>query len=376
MICPIITFAVPRADESRGRGHLGRHHRTLAPRGAGPQGRAMRILHLENQAGVANQLAQAQRRLGHDAMVMETWYNTLDEPHDVEMYYTHDSFTSDARNAMEIVKYARDFDIVHIHGGMFWKRADAVAIKLLLRKPLVVHYHGSETRDGYGMHYRFLADHKFVSRPDLLKWHPDSQYVPNPVGQFSYEFDAGAKLRVLHMATNRRAKGTDTIEKTLEAMVRGGAGIEYAVLDRVPHSQAMGELRRSHILIDQLIDPRAVGMPSIIGVASFEAMAMGKVAISSFDREYRPYYPGCPVVAIEPTAEALEEAILRFRDDMASAQQIGMAGRQYVREKHSADTIVKDVMPVYEGLLEKRARGPAIPPGGWTSGRRSRSGRS
>lgn len=314
----------------------------------------MRILHIENQAGVANQLAQAQRGLGHHAVVMETWRNILDEPHDVEMYYTHDSLAADVRNASRIIRYAKDFDLVHLHGGMFWKRFDAVAIKTLLRKPLVVHYHGSETREGYGMHYRFLADHKFVSRPDLLKWHPDAQYVPNPVGKFPYEFERDARLRVFHMATKRGTKGTDLIEATLKAMVQKGADIDYTVLHQVPHAQAMEELRRSHLLIDQVIDPVKTGIPSIIGLATFEAMAMGKVSISSFDPEYRPYYPGCPVVAIEPTAEALEEAIMRFKDDMGSAREIGLAGRAYVREKHSAEEIVKDVMPVYEKLLRKR----------------------
>ena len=312
----------------------------------------MRILHVENQVGVANQIAKAQRRLGHHAEVMETWSNTLNEPHDVEFYYTHQSLSGDIANGRRIIRYARDFDIVHVHGGIHRKRWDVLAMGLYLRKPLVVHYHGSETRDGYGMHYKFLARHKFLSRPDLSKWIADGEYIPNPVGEHEYVFDAAARPRVFHMATNRRAKGTDLIQKALAELEQEGLDFEYVVLDRVDHAAAMRELARSHILIDQVIDARAVGIPSIIGLATFEAMAMGKVSISTFDQEYRPFYPGCPVITIEPGLGPLKEAIRKSVDDLPGIREIGLAGRSYVREKHSADVIVKRVMQVYEGLLK------------------------
>jgi glycosyltransferase involved in cell wall biosynthesis len=311
----------------------------------------MGILHVENQAGVANQLAQAQRRLGHQAVVMETWYNTLNEPHDVDFYYDHKGLLSDISNGRRIVRFARDFDIVHVHGGIFWKRWDVVAMGLYLRKPMVVHYHGSETRDGYGLHYKFLAGHKFVSRPDLLKWIPTGEYIPNPVGEHEYSFDVTSKPRVFHMSTNRRTKGTDLIQKALEELSKERDDFEYVILDKVDHATAMKELGRSHILIDQVIDSQAVNIPSVIGLATFEAMAMGKVSISTFDQEYQRYYPGCPVIAIEPDLGALKEAIAKGIEDLPTMKKIGLAGRQYVKEHHSADEIVKRVMQVYEEML-------------------------
>jgi glycosyltransferase involved in cell wall biosynthesis len=311
----------------------------------------MRILHVENQAGVANQLAQAQRRLGHDAVVIETWYNTLNLPHDRDFYYTHKSMRDDLRNGFRILKFAKDFDVIHLHGGMFWKRWDAVAMKLLLRKPLVVHYHGSETRDGYGMHYQFLADHKFLSRPDLLKWIPDGEYIPNPVGDLPYAFDERLKPRVFHMATNRRAKGTDLIQRALAELKDDGLDFDFVILDRADHNKAMEELARSHILIDQVIDVRTLGIPSIIGLATFEAMAMGKASISTFDEEYRKFYPGCPVITIEPTAEALKDAVTKCVGDLGRIRELGLAGRDYVRRYHSADQIVKRTIQVYESIV-------------------------
>ncbi len=275
----------------------------------------------------------------------------LHEPHDLELYYEHNGVLDDLRNVQRIVKYAKDFDIVHLHGGIFWKRLDVLDIKLVHRLPLVVHYHGSETRDGYGMHYRFLADHKFVSRPDLLRWHHDGEYIPNPVERMPYVFDVDRSPKILHMATNRRAKGTDLIEQVLSDLKNEGLDFEQKVLYRVRHEDAIEELKTSHILIDQVIDSGSIGIPSIIGMASLEAMAMGKATISTFDEGYRQYYPGCPVVVVEPNAEALKDKLRWLIGDLEKARQIGVSGREYVQRHHDPDVISKRTLDVYEKLL-------------------------
>jgi glycosyltransferase involved in cell wall biosynthesis len=93
-------------------------------------------------------------------------------------------------------------------------------------------------------------------------------------------------------------------------------------------------------------------LPSIIGLASLEAMAMGKVAISTFDPQYRPYYPGCPVITIEPTVDALKDAVRSSVKDLPGARARGLAGREYVVRNHSADEIVRRIMPIYESLVK------------------------
>jgi glycosyltransferase involved in cell wall biosynthesis len=313
----------------------------------------MRILHIENQAGVAYQLAQAQKRLGHDTVVMETWEGFLNQPHDVSFYYSHDGIFKNLSNGRKVIKYAKDFDIIHVHGGIHRKRWDVLSIGLLHRKPMVVHYHGSETRMGYGLHYKFLAKHKFLSRPDLLKWIPDGEYIPNPVGEATYSFDEAATPRVFHMTTSRAAKGTDLIQQALEELKGRGLDFEFTVLERADHNVAMRELARSHILIDQVIDSKTNGIPSIIGLATFEAMAMGKAVISTFDSEYRSFYDGCPVITVEPSIEALKSKITECVSDLSRMKAIGIAGRKYVQENHSADQIVKRVMQVYEEAIKK-----------------------
>ena len=87
----------------------------------------------------------------------------------------------DIKNIRKVSRACLGYDLVHVHGGINRKRLDVLAMHFIHRKPLLVHYHGSETRMGYGMAYQSMVDSKIVSRPDLLKWHPDAVFIPNPM---------------------------------------------------------------------------------------------------------------------------------------------------------------------------------------------------
>jgi glycosyltransferase involved in cell wall biosynthesis len=139
----------------------------------------------------------------------------------------------------------------------------------------------------------------------------------------------------------------------LNELVDEGLDFEPVILERVEHTAAMEELSRSHVLIDQVIDPQTSGVPSIIGLATLEAMSMGKVSISTFDPEYRSYYPGCPVIAIQANTEALKQAVRACVGDLEATRKRGLEGREYVRRHHSADEIVNRIMPVYESLVRE-----------------------
>jgi glycosyltransferase involved in cell wall biosynthesis len=248
----------------------------------------MKILHIENHAGVAHELAECQKRAGHEATVMETWWNPTNQPHDVDFYYGRKGFVNDLHTMRKVVRFSEGYDIVHVHGGINWKRFDVLGIKLLKRKPIVVHYHGSETREGFGMSYRWVPDATIVSRPDLLKWLPDATFLPNPVAGRESTFDITRRPRIVHLTNNRSTKGTDLIVEAVKALQKE-MDVEFCLVEKRPHDEAMAEVSRSHILIDQLIDSKALGVPSVIGVATLEAISMGLAAVSTFDEEYRQY---------------------------------------------------------------------------------------
>ncbi len=196
----------------------------------------MKVLHIENTAGVGWQIASAQRRLGHQAAVLETWRGKISFPHDLENYY--EGWTIPFK-MLRTLGIARDFDVIHLHGGIASKRIDVSAIKRLLRKPLIVHYHGSESRMGYGLHKQKLIDAKIVATPDLLQYHPDATYIPIPLEPIQYHFELKGRVKVVHAPTNRELKGTDLILKAVEEAKAQGVDFDFELVEGVTHEEML-----------------------------------------------------------------------------------------------------------------------------------------
>jgi glycosyltransferase involved in cell wall biosynthesis len=312
----------------------------------------MRILHLENLAGVPAILATAQRASGHHVTVLETHRNPYKFPHDLELYYGGNGFFGDLANMRRVSRSCIDYDLVHVHGGLNRKRLDVLGMRIVHRKPLVINYHGSETRMGYGMAYRSFAKAKLVSRPDLLKWHKDATFIPNPVDEVpEVPFHPEETPKVVHISNNRKFKGTDLIQEAMAELANEGLVFDFELVENQSHKYALEKICSSHILIDQVL-PGTWELPSVIGMVSLEAMARGKAVVTTFDQEYRPFYPGCPVLAIEFGKSQLKEAVRRMVKDLDETMELGGQGRRYVHERHSPKVINDRVMEIYLKALE------------------------
>lgn len=309
----------------------------------------IRVLHVENTAGVASIIARAQNASGTFARVLETYPHPYAFEHDYEFYFDHS--IKDLGRMREIVHLAGEFDVLHVHSGINWKRFDIVAAKLFKRKPMVVHYHGSESRLGYGMSFRFLADAKLVSTPDLLKWHPDALYLPNPIERRDNVFDMNSKPRLIHMPTKRNLKGTDTIIAAVNDLKKE-LDFEFDLVENAPHDDAMDRLRRSHILIDQVVSSGSTSM-GIIGMVSLEAMSMGKVAVGYLTPEIKRMHPAeLPYIVIErPDKECLKETLRTLITDMERARKIGIQSQEYVRRYHDPQVTASTLQDVYTKIM-------------------------
>lgn len=139
----------------------------------------MKILHVWNPAGVGSIIAK----------VMDQTYGTeswLVHRRDFERYglTTYgELWDSGARVfALRCLIEARKYDIIHIHS---LDRIVPLLKFVYPRKPVVLHYHGSEIRDQWSIKrkYWYKADLVFYSTQDLLDSEtPESAcYIPNPV---------------------------------------------------------------------------------------------------------------------------------------------------------------------------------------------------
>jgi len=310
----------------------------------------MRILHVENTAGNPYRLAMAQRELGHEAHVIETWRSYIGYPHHIENYYDGNKLQN-LLKMTKTVKWGRHFDIVHAHSGLRRIRIDVAALKAFFRKPLVVHYRGEETRRGYGVAYQRLIDRKFVSTPDLLKWHSDAVFLPNPMTLLPYSFDPSDTPYVLHMPTDRRLKGTSLILEAVQELKDEGVRFDFHLVEGVAHEEAIIELKKTHIVIDQIIDERETGIPGLPGTISLEAMSMGKTSVSHLSSDMADYYPGIPIVNADVNRESIKEKLRYLIENMDETKRIGLAGREYVGRFHDPVAIAKRTIKEYEELL-------------------------
>ena len=299
-------------------------------------------------AGVASTLAAAQRELGHEAHVLETWKLSVSYPHDYEFYYGK-GLTEDLRLMRKAIRVGLDHDVIHVHGGIARKRLDL--LWLGTRRPMLVEYHGSDVREGYGLHYRWLAKKKIVASPDMTLQVPGSEFVPNPVQPMDPVFDMAEQPTVVHMPTVREKKGTDLILSAVTELKKESAGFKFDLIENVPRDEAMWRLGRAHILIDQVVDEKVSGIPGLIGMTSLEAMALGKAAVCHVDPEWLKWYPGIPIVNTAVDKDDLKSVLRRLIADLGETRKIGLAGNEYVKKYHSPQALAKRFIGLYESIL-------------------------
>src|SRR6267378_2219533 len=293
-----------------------------------PGRRSMRIAHINNMANIAWNLAQAQRRLGHEATVFSIYDFPSRFPYDVGISGTRGPLFWNVAMARRIFTFQK-FDVLHVHGGMRLTQVFYPLFKRLFpRKVLVVHFHGVDARSGLGRHHVKRADVQFRSTQDLASFVPDSEWLPSPI-QLS-----------------------DAIPQTSNRVPRFGhfpfrwspvaaKEAELIVVSGRRHDEAIRIMAGCDIVIDQISDLR------IYGMAALEAMSLGKPVMSNFNPDW---FPGTPVVRIEtnPVHQFQELAI-----DAGRRHELGRRGRAFIAEVHEAGKIARRTLDAYRAAQER-----------------------
>ena len=167
----------------------------------------MKILHINDQAGVACILAKFQEKQGAESKVI-----AIADKYGIKEYYKNNVIFVEKENFYtESLNESASYDIIHLHS------VDALVYKLRRRygnrKKIILHYHGTDLRGNFKKNISLalrlkrlgvrmknklwllrngytgslqntmqqLADIVLVSTPDLLKLANKSNYLPNPV---------------------------------------------------------------------------------------------------------------------------------------------------------------------------------------------------
>jgi hypothetical protein len=317
----------------------------------------LKVLHLENLSGVASCLSRAQRNLGVRSDVLITWPNKFGYDVDYEYIY-NGSPINIIRNVAGLLNEIRKYDVLHVHGGIKWNRLDIVSGRVFLGKPMMVHYHGSETRMGYGTYYPVLADRGIVSTPDLLSKWKGFEYVPNPIQTqgLGPRQEPEGRTRVVHIPSNRTLKGTDLVLEAVEILFRSdiGGDFQFELVEGVDHRTALEKMAGAHIIIDSISRQEITGVPGLFGLVSLEAMAMGRVAVAYIDPRWRNSYPAeLPIISPErPDPGSLAACLELLIRDRGRTIDVARSGPGYVRQHHDPEKQARWYIEQYVQMLE------------------------
>lgn len=271
-----------------------------------------------------------------------------------------------------------DFNIYHFQFGLsFFPQPIDIPILKLLRKKLIMHYHGDDLRQldlirkhqyNYAQYvtysdeseekkrrryeyFKRYVDKIFVSTPDLLNFTPTGEWLPLAIDVDYWQQLAkknihrrrDKKIRILHAPTDRLRKGTQFVIKAMDALRKLGENVELILLENIPHAKVAETYAEADIAIDQLL----VGS---YGTFAIEAMALGKPVLCYLREDVKKFYPtSLPIIHTTPDTLVLD--IRRLIRQEHRWKEWGQRGQEYVRNTHDAEKIAERLISVYHCLL-------------------------
>ncbi|NCT91325.1 glycosyltransferase family 4 protein [Cellulomonas sp. APG4] len=180
---------------------------------------------------------------------------------------------------------------------------------------------------------RGFAGTVLVSTPDLLAAVPGSQWCPVVVDTESWASTAPVLERVrpvvVHVPSNPLLKGTDLVRPHLQRLHDAGV-VEY----REAAGLTSAEVRQLYREADVVLDQFRLG---IYGVAACEAMAAGRVVLSSVDTSVRDEVharTGHELPVVETPAAQLTDRLTELLADRDGARRRAAAGVGFVAAVH------------------------------------------
>ncbi|MEM4202665.1 MAG: glycosyltransferase [Candidatus Methanomethylicaceae archaeon] len=152
---------------------------------------------------------------------------------------------------------------------------------------------------------------------------------------------------VVHTPSRLMAKGTPSVLRAIEQL-KAQYDFEFKIIHGVPHDEALAMVRDCDIMLDQFVS-------GSFGVAALEAMALGKPVVCYIKPSLIPQLPSdCPIV--NANQDNLVEVLGSLLEDGQRRHELGREGRAYVEKYHDAHQIARQLVTVYQELIEKNQR--------------------
>jgi hypothetical protein len=293
----------------------------------------MKILHINDQAGVACILAKYQRYNGIESKVLLT--NSLLTNYKFDKFGIF-KFYKDYVNIIQGSNYvdyciseAQDTDVIHIHS------MEELVIKMRKKfgnsKKIILHYHGTDIRGlkptfsplqnmktrtkvlaakvrnrirlikmsyyksfpALRIESQKLADEILVSTPDLLSLLPNAKYLPNPVDIEHFSKDnAAATINEFKDKGLTIKTPTGNIEKSLQYCKQNNIDLKIDVFDRTKtpllYRQVPNLLKKYQVYVDiRIVNDKIL---ESLSKTALESLACG-LKVLNYKLEYLDKLP-------------------------------------------------------------------------------------
>jgi glycosyltransferase involved in cell wall biosynthesis len=301
----------------------------------------MRVLHIGSIAGVPQMLSKAQRKMGYQSDVLDFEIPRYGYPLDI--CYNLDIKRKPWRayklplKAYKVMQL--DYDVLHFHYNSCIPFSLDMPLWKVLGKIVIMHHHGTDIRSkGEDLMCSRFADRIYVSTPDLLKWSPKAQWLPNPIDLEHFPFvgvnDKSEIFNIIHAPSDTASKGTKYILQAIDKLKREGYPIKFTLLENANHSAVIEVYKQADIIVDQLL----IGW---YGMVSVEGMALGKPVCSYIRKDLTSFIPNGTICNVTP--ETLVDRLRELLDDRGEREAYGLNGRKYVQQVHDSMKVAKSI---------------------------------
>jgi hypothetical protein len=289
----------------------------------------MKILHINDQAGVACILAKYQRMKGQESKVLS--YNKIDKFGILKYYKDYVDIVERDNFIKYCISEAKNANVIHIHSK------EELVIKMRKTfgnsKKIILHYHGTDIRNpatstisnstlqniksksksfvakgryrvsliqmGYyksvqklRIESQKLADEILVSTSDLLSLLPNAKYLPNPVDVEHFSKDNNVRKNRSNNNALTIKTETGNIERTLQYCKENNINLKIDVFDRTKtpllHQEIPNLLKKYDTYVDiKIVNDKILESLSKTGL---ESLACG-LKVLNYKLEYLDKLP-------------------------------------------------------------------------------------
>jgi hypothetical protein len=247
-------------------------------------------------------------------------------------------------------------DVVHLRNTLKpWEQFDRG-----MAKPIVLHFHGTQFREGHGglsRQAQAVGAVQIVSTLDLALLEPDLTWLPSPydlADLAAQKQPRTERIRIAHFPTSARVKSTDAF---LAAAGRLAARYPIDIVTnvhqgRIRHmqwSEVMAQKATADIYFDQVIlgygnnaiEAWGMGIPVVAGA---EDPAVRALMVERFGR--LPF--------VEATEQTIEQALERLIQSEQMRAEYSAIGLAHVQRFHDDRVVVAQLQDIYAAAPPSR----------------------